>query len=86
MRYKTLFPTLLVFVLTSGAGIALLAWLWSKRKMSASEAFSKGYILVDEGVEREEGIESATLRALTATSFIVSLSVLQTEKSNLTNM
>jgi hypothetical protein len=72
MRYGTLFPTLMVFILTSGLGVALLAWLWSMRKISVSEAFRTGYILVDEGVKREGGLESATLRALTATSFIVS--------------
>jgi hypothetical protein len=76
ISYGTLLPTLLVFILTSGLGIALIAWLWIRCKVPVSEAFSTGYILADEGVKREGGMESATLRALTVTSFIVSWNVL----------
>jgi hypothetical protein len=65
----TLVPTLVVFILTFGAGFGILVWLYIKRRIPLTEAFRAGYILVDEGVEGE--VESATLRALTAISFIV---------------
>ncbi|CUA70725.1 hypothetical protein RSOLAG22IIIB_09052 [Rhizoctonia solani] len=39
-------------------------------KLSTANAFSSGYILADEGTKKEGSMESATLRALTATSFI----------------
>ncbi|KAG8684709.1 hypothetical protein FRC09_015218, partial [Ceratobasidium sp. 395] len=71
IRLKSLIPTLIVFTLTAGLGLAVLVWLFTKLKIPVSEAFRTGYLLVDEGVKRREGaIESATLRALTATSFI----------------
>jgi hypothetical protein len=61
--------TLLVLIVTFGAGFGILVWLYAKRKISLAKAFRTGYILADEGVEGE--VESATLRALTAISFIV---------------
>ncbi|KAG8678703.1 hypothetical protein FRC09_019612, partial [Ceratobasidium sp. 395] len=66
-----LLPTLIIFVLTSGLGLGILAWLFAKSKTPASQGFRLGHILVDEGTTKLEGtVESATLRALTATSFI----------------
>ncbi|KAG8723459.1 hypothetical protein FRC09_003265 [Ceratobasidium sp. 395] len=66
IRLRSLIPTLIVFALTAGLGLAVLVWLFTKLKI-----FRTGYLLVDEDVKRREGaIESATLRALTATSFI----------------
>jgi hypothetical protein len=73
LRYKILLPTLAVFILTAGLGIAIVAWLFTRRKISIAEAFQLGYILVDEDVKYSGGMESATLRALIATSFIVSI-------------
>ncbi|KAG8718955.1 hypothetical protein FRC09_011834 [Ceratobasidium sp. 395] len=71
VRLRRLLPTLAVFTLTAGLGLAVLAWLFTRLKIPVSEALRSGYLLVDEGVRRREGaIESATLRALTATSFI----------------
>ncbi|KAG9120197.1 hypothetical protein FRC07_004398 [Ceratobasidium sp. 392] len=71
IRLRRLFPTLAVFTLTAGLGCAVLVWLFVRLKIPASEAFRKGYLLVDEGVKRQDGgMESASLRALAATSFI----------------
>ncbi|KAF8595691.1 hypothetical protein BDV93DRAFT_573953 [Ceratobasidium sp. AG-I] len=49
--------------------LGILAWLFSKRKISLAEGFREGYILVDEGVE----MEGATLKALSAISLISTL-------------
>ncbi|KAG8706179.1 hypothetical protein FRC09_002540 [Ceratobasidium sp. 395] len=66
-----LLPTVIVFLLTSGLGIALVAWLYIKRKTTISDSFARGYLLVDEGINRKEDTaDSATLRALTAATFI----------------
>ncbi|KAF8593282.1 hypothetical protein BDV93DRAFT_566715 [Ceratobasidium sp. AG-I] len=66
-----LVPTLVVFVSTAGLGIGVLAWLFIKRSIPLDEAFQARYILVDEGTKQWGGkMESATLRALTVTSFI----------------
>ncbi|KAG9076087.1 hypothetical protein FS749_012174, partial [Ceratobasidium sp. UAMH 11750] len=71
LGWGTLLPTLAVFILTTGLGFAVLAWLLVKRRISLAEAFRGGYLLVDEGTKKWDGtVESATLRALTATSFI----------------
>lgn len=72
LGYRALVPTLVVFVLTSGLGAGVLAWLFVKRQNSVSDAFQSGYVLADEGVKRWDSMDSATLRALTATSLIVS--------------
>ncbi|KAG8711012.1 hypothetical protein FRC09_020818 [Ceratobasidium sp. 395] len=73
-RYSSwgaLLPTLAVFTLTSGLGLAVLAWLLVKSRSPFSEVFQDGYLLVDEGTKNwNSTVESATLRALTATSFI----------------
>ncbi|KAG9119093.1 hypothetical protein FRC07_006063 [Ceratobasidium sp. 392] len=74
IRFKLLLPTLAVFFLTSGLGLAVLVWLFVKLRVPIATAFQSGYLLVDEGVKYGEGSsESATLRALTATSFISTL-------------
>ncbi|KAF8600937.1 hypothetical protein BDV93DRAFT_608342 [Ceratobasidium sp. AG-I] len=73
LGYQTLVPTLAVFVLTSGLGAGVLIWLFVKRQNSVSDAFQSGYVLADEGVKRWDVMESATLRALTATSLISTL-------------
>ncbi|QRV97167.1 hypothetical protein RhiJN_25186 [Ceratobasidium sp. AG-Ba] len=71
LSYSAVLPTLAVFILTTGLGVGVLLWLFLKRKIPALQAFQDGYLLVDEGTTRSNGdIESATLRALTATSFI----------------
>lgn len=72
LGYRALVPTLAVFILTSGLGAGVLIWLFVKRQNSVSDAFKSGYVLADEGVNRWDSMESATLRALTATSLIVS--------------
>ncbi|KAG8780371.1 hypothetical protein FRC12_023121 [Ceratobasidium sp. 428] len=71
LSWGTLLPTLAVFTLTSGLGLAVLVWLLAKRRSSPSEMFRDGYLLVDEGTKKSNNTaESATLRALTVTSFI----------------
>ncbi|CEL58585.1 hypothetical protein RSOLAG1IB_08661 [Rhizoctonia solani AG-1 IB] len=68
---KMLIPTLIVFVMTTGAGISLTTWLFSKMKVrTIKESFQYGYILADEGSREIDGSASATFYALTAASFI----------------
>lgn len=76
LGFRALMPTLAVFFLTSGLGLGVLIWLFVKRENSVSDAFGTGYVLVDEGVKKWDSMESATLRALTATSLIVSFHLL----------
>ncbi|CAE6368052.1 unnamed protein product [Rhizoctonia solani] len=73
MRAKILVPTLVVFVMTAGLGIAMIAWLFSRNILPPKQAFELGYILADEGVKNRNELESATLRALTAATFISTL-------------
>jgi hypothetical protein len=78
---KMLIPTLIVFVMTTGAGISLTTWLFSKMKVrTIKESFQYGYILADEGSKEIDGSASATFYALTAASFIVSHGVQLTEE------
>ncbi|CUA70722.1 Multidrug resistance protein MdtC [Rhizoctonia solani] len=70
VRSKVLLPTLLVFIMTAGLGITVTAWLLAKNKIPMNKAFTAGYFLADEGTKEKDGVHSATLSALTATSFI----------------
>ncbi|KAH7333764.1 hypothetical protein B0J17DRAFT_709350 [Rhizoctonia solani] len=58
IRSKILLPTLVVFIMTTGLGIVVIAWLLAKNKLSTRDAFDSGYTLADEGIKEKDGMKS----------------------------